>query len=77
MKCKCTASVFACASNGQYHLFRSFCATNEEMLQYKQVPFYKCCLAFHGFMEEEQHRMETIAASNGFNLEQNHVKFLV
>ena len=73
MKCKFTACVSVCACDGHCQLlYRSFLATNEEMSQYKQVPFYKCCLSFHGFVEEEQQRMEAIAASSGIPLEQNH-----
>ncbi|KAK3094448.1 hypothetical protein FSP39_001856 [Pinctada imbricata] len=40
-------------------------ATDEQMMQHRVPPFYKCCLCFYGFSEEEKKHMEELTIENG------------
>lgn len=34
-------------------------------VQYRVPPFYKCCLCFYGFTDEEKKHMEELTVENG------------
>ncbi|XP_061194759.1 protein ECT2-like isoform X2 [Saccostrea echinata] len=38
---------------------------DEKMVQHRVPPFYKCCLCFYGFSEEDKKHMEEVTAGNG------------
>ncbi|CAC5413259.1 ECT2 [Mytilus coruscus] len=40
-------------------------ATDEKMMQHRMPPFYKCCLCFYGFSDEEKKHMEELTIENG------------
>ncbi|XP_006824711.1 protein ECT2-like, partial [Saccoglossus kowalevskii] len=40
-------------------------AIDEDMMQYKMMPFFCCCLSFMGFSDEEQKHMEEVTQMQG------------
>ena len=37
-------------------------------MQHRMPPFYKCCLCFYGFSDEEKKHMEELTIENGMNV---------